>query len=114
MRIADEQPESRPFEAPPRGEGRVTREKVTQRLARLGTPPDAGRYRHVCIESGRLDRPALRGGIMVSKMPWLRYARENGYGVVAKTPAAAVPAADVDYHCTGYLPLPVAVRRRCR
>ena len=51
---------------------------------------------------------------MVSKMPWLRYARENGYGVVAKTPAAAVPAGDLDYHFTGYFSLPLGFRRKRR
>ena len=89
-------------------------QETAQRLACLGSPPDVGRYRHVCIELGRLGHPALRSRIAVSKMPWLRYARENGYGVVAKTPAATVPAGDVDYHCTGYFPLPVAFRRKRR
>jgi hypothetical protein len=87
-------------------------QEAAQGLARLaGSAPDAGRYRHVCLEPGRLDHPPLRTGIAVSKMLWLRYARENGYGVVFKTPAAAVPAGDVDYHFTVYFHLAVGFHR---
>jgi hypothetical protein len=80
----------------------------------VGSAPDAGRNPDVCLEPGRLDYPSLTDGIAVLKMHWLRYAMENGYGIAAKTPAAAVPAGDVDYHFTGYLPLSVGFRRKRR
>jgi hypothetical protein len=58
------------------------------------------------VEPGRLDHPALRNGIAVSKMLWLRYAMENGYGIAAKTPDVAIPAGNTGCFSTRCVPFP--------
>jgi len=86
-------------------------QEAAQGLARLaGSPFDAGCYPHVRSNPGRFGHPPLRNRIAVSKMHWLRYAIANEYGVVAKTPAAAVPAEDFD-HFTRYFHLAVGFHR---